>query len=285
MAFGQTRNRRRQDAQHRKDAVRAQVRTHGPGAVRTLCGVLLTAAVAWGAWQGRAWAVTSPSFALERVGFTGLTRAGEAELLRLGGVAPGQNLWRLDVAGVERAMLAHPWVREVEVTRQFPRGLSVRVEEHAPAAFVSLGDLYVVDEQGEPFKRLAAADALDVPLLTGLAREDWAKDPAAAKARLAAALEVARAYSAEAPPKRERLSEVRLLDDGGHALVAASGQEVVLGPSEPGEQLRRLFRVRAELQARGLRADVIRLDDRTRPGRVTVKLQGADPERGGPVTR
>lgn len=285
MAFGQSRNRRRQDAQHRKDAVRAKVRTHGPGALRTLGGVLLTAALAWGGWEGRAWALTTPTFALEHVGFTGLARATDAELVRLSGVARGQNLWRLDVGALERAMQTHPWVRSVEMTRQFPRGLAVQVEEHAPAAFVTLGDLYVVDEQGEPFKRLAAADALDLPLLTGVTREDWARDPDGTRARLAAALEVARAYAAEAPPRRDRLSEVRLLTDGGHALVAVSGQEVVLGPSEPGAQLRRLFRVRAELQARGLRADVIRLDDRTRPGRVTVKLQGADPERGGPVTR
>ena len=43
------------------------------------------------------------------------------------------------------AMAAHPWVRTVEVTRSLPDTLQLRVEERAPVALASLGDLYVVD--------------------------------------------------------------------------------------------------------------------------------------------
>ena len=36
-------------------------------------------------------------------------------------------------------------------------------------ALVSLGDLYVVDAEGAPFKRCSREDAVDLPLVTGVA--------------------------------------------------------------------------------------------------------------------
>ena len=65
----------------------------------------------------------------------------------------------------ERAMAQHPWVRSVEIRRRFPHGVNVLVSEHEPAAMVSFGDLYVVDLEGEPFKKLQSQDGVDVPLL------------------------------------------------------------------------------------------------------------------------
>ena len=85
-------------------------------------------------------------------------------------------------------MGAHPWVRSVEVTRGAPRPLQIEVEEHTPVAIVALGELYVVDADGEPFKRVSAAEALDLPLVTGVDRESAEGDPAGTAVRLREAL-------------------------------------------------------------------------------------------------
>ena len=233
-----------------------------------LLGVL--GSLGWVGLQLDAWASTSPRLALRTVNVQGLRRATEKELLRLAGVAPGMNLWSLDPAAVAQAMGAHPWVRTVEVTRSLPDTLQLRVEERAPVALASLGDLYVVDADGAPFKRVSPAEALDLPLLTGLTRERAEKDPAGTAASLREGLGVAEAYHRAF--ERPRLSEVQL-GEAGFELVTADGVRVVLGRDDLDGQLRRLQRVRDELQHRGLLAAAIHLENRVRPGWVAVQVQ------------
>ncbi|MCY1043441.1 FtsQ-type POTRA domain-containing protein [Corallococcus sp. bb12-1] len=285
MAFGKNKKRRHLDAAARNTAVTGAVRSHGPRVAKALGLTVATAALVWGGIELRAWARVSPRFALESVTFTGLERASRPELLKLSGLAAGQNLWSLDAAALAKAMGQHPWVRTVEVTRRFPRGVSVEVSEHAPAALVVLGDLYVLDEEGEPFKRVTPGDGLDLPLVTGLERDAYVADADAVRARFREALDVTRAYARLLPGRSERLSEVRL-ENSGLALVTATGQEVRLGAGDTEVKLQRLARVRRELSTRGLAAEIIRLDNRARPGWVAVRLSsGSDSVRSGGSTQ
>ncbi len=255
----------------RRRADGAASRAPGGRAVLRGLGLLaIFASLAWVGLQLDGWAASSPRFALRTVRVQGLRRATEKELLRLAGVAPGMNLWSLDAAAVAQAMGAHPWVRTVEVSRSLPDTLQLRVEERAPVALASLGDLYVVDANGAPFKRLSPADALDLPLLTGLAREAAEKDPAGTAARLREGLGVLEAY--QRAFERPWLSEVQL-GEAGFDLVTADGVRVVLGRDDLDGQLRRLRRVKDELQQRGLLAAAIHLENRVRPGWVAVKVQ------------
>ena len=284
MAFGKSKNRRRVDSAQQKEAVKGVVRTHGPSVLKGLLAAALTAALVWGAIELRAWALASPRFQLQEVNFTGLNRASRAELVKLSALAPGQNLFAMEVPVLEKAMLQHPWVHSVQVTRHFPATVSVEVVEHTPEALVVLGDLYVLNGEGEPFKRVTPGDGLDLPLVTGVVREDYVKDPAAVRERLKAALEVARSYSALKIGRHERLSEVRL-DGASLALVTVGGQEVLMGEGNTEAKLSKLTRVRRELSAKGLAADVIHLDNRARPGWVAVKLSSPVSERNGSSTQ
>ncbi len=280
MAFGKSKNRRRQDASERKEAVKGAVRTHGPGLLKAILLTALTLALVWGGIELRRWALSSPTFLLKETTFSGLQRATPGELLKLSGLTVGQNLWALDVGTLERAMSTHPWVRTVEVRRQFPSSVSVEVVEHVPAALATLGDLYLLDEEGEPFKRVQPGDTVDLPLVTGLDREGYLADEAGVRERFRQALAVAEAYAATQPGKRERLSEVRVTPEG-MVLVVADGLEVRMGEGETDAKLQRLARVRDELRARGLSAQVIHLDNRARPGWVAVKLSSPVSERSG----
>ena len=260
--------------------MKGAVRSHGPGALKAILLAALTCGLVWGGVELRRWALTSPTFLLKETTFSGLQRAAPGELLKLSGLTVGQNLWALDVGALERTMSAHPWVRTVEVTRRFPSSVSVEVSEHVPAALAVLGDLYLLDEEGEPFKRLQPGDRLDLPLITGVDRESYLGDEAGTRERYRRALAVVEAYAATQPGKAERLSEVRVSPQGT-VLVMADGMEVRLGEGETDAQLRKLARVREELRARGLSAQVIHLDNRARPGWVAVKLSSPVSERNG----
>ena len=267
MPPGPPRNRRRRLV--RPARLPGVVLTHAP---RLLLAVAALVALGVGAVRLDAWARQSAAFALRSVQLVGAERATEAELLALGGVQPGINLWALDAVEVARAMAAHPWVSSVEVRRALPDTLQIRIEEHVPAALAVMGDLYVVDAEGVPFKRVSGADALDLPLITGVSREEAAQAPEETAARFRVALNLLAAWARII--QHPGLSEVHL-EEGGLRAMDTDGQVVALASGAPDDALARLVRVRTELHQRGLTAATIHLENRVRPTWVAVQLAGA----------
>jgi cell division protein FtsQ len=174
---------------------------------------------------------------------------------------------------MEQALARHPWVARVEVRRAWPPALTVRVVERRAAALVELSGLYLVDEGGEPFKRAAAGDGLDLPLVTGLARADYVQRRAAVEPRLRGALALARAWQARGREALGRLSEIHLdPGDGTTIYVGEEGVQVRLGTGDLEAKLARLEQVLSTLGAEGRKAEVIHLDNRLHPSWVTVRL-------------
>jgi cell division protein FtsQ len=168
-------------------------------------------------------------------------------------------------------MTMHPWVERAEVARVFPSSLSVSVKEHVPVAVVVLGELYLIDSEGRPFKKVHGGEAVDLPLLTGLQREQFVDAPDAGRLQVRKALEIAVAYGRVDPSP---LSEIRF-SRYGLTLVTGTGQELHLGEGEIAEKLARLKEVRAELERRGLVAQVIHLENRARPNWIAAKVSTA----------
>lgn len=284
MIFRAKKNRRRVDVAKKTAEIKAVATSFAPAMLRALGVVVATAAIIAGAYFTWQWALKSPRFAITDITFAGNSHASNLELQRLGGLVRGQNLVALDALVVERLVAAHPWVKTARVDRRFPSAVSVKVTEHKAVAMVSLGDLYLLDADGEPFKRVQPSDALDLPIVTGIEREDYVSRHDDTTLRLTTALDVAASYATSALGKAAPLSEVHL-DLEGVTLVTADGQHLQFGDGAFDEKLARLVRVRQELKARSLSAVVIRLDNRARPSSVTVSLSTnnlvTSPERGG----
>lgn len=276
MALGRGKNRRRVDAAELAEARGLALRRAGRLFLRLAIAALLLGGTYFGALQLHRWATTSERFALSAITFAGTSRAAPAELARSAGLVKGANLFELDVAAARRAIEQHPWVREAEITRHFPASVSVRVAEHEPAAVISLGDLYLVNREGKPFKRLQPRDGLDLPLLTGVSRDEYVESPEQAAESFQRALAALDAYARA--EKAEPISEVHIAPRS-LTLITTSGAELRFGEDASAEKLARLSRVRAELARRGLTAEVIHLDNRVRPGWVAVKLSTSSSER------
>jgi cell division protein FtsQ len=269
-------NRRRLDISRTTTELKASARRHARTA-GTVAGLLAASvAVALAARAGWQWATTTPRLALTQIAVRGQAHATEAELLKLGPIVAGTNLLTLDAAALERALGAHPWVSAVTVTREFPSRLVVEVVEHRPRALLALGELYLLDEAGIPFKRLTVGDSSDLPLVTGVEREELLAKKQSTLTRLLQAVQVIEAYGRSATGARDALSEVHLSPDGV-TLTTSGGQEIRLGESPVEAALARLDAVRAELRGRALSADLIRLDNRARPTWVTVQLSSGKP--------
>lgn len=228
---------------------------------------------AWGSARGKEWLFSSPTFALERIGFEGTNRASQDELLRLSGLALGDNIFETDLSGAEKAMAGQPWVRAVAVERSYPRTLLVKVVEHEAAALADLGGLYYVSEEGKAFKKLAPGEDGDLPILVGVTRDEYVANEAEIERLFREALEALDVYHRAGLEQRAPVSEVRI--DRVEGLTFFCGREaaaVKLGTGDYQDKFSRLDKLLTELSRRGAKAEVIRLDNRARPGWVAVQL-------------
>lgn len=275
--FRSRRNRRKVDLAKKTSELKASVRHHGPAIAKALGATVLSAALGWGGWQGWGWATTTDQLSLRKIRVVGNARVTDAQVTRLGGLVLGSNLIAMDVGGVERALSSHPWVKSVSARRTLPDQLTVELMEHEPVALIALGDLYLVNADGQPFKRAQAGEGVDLPLLTGVEREALLSRADETRATIRRALSALDAYARSTASKGFGVSEVNV-SDSGLTLVTTSGQEIVLGDADVEPALERLARVRKELSARQLTAEVIRLDNRTRPDWVAVRTSN----RNGP---
>jgi cell division protein FtsQ len=253
---------------------RAALRSTMNGILRTLAAATVSAGLGFAAWQGWTWATRSDTFAVREVVFTGLVHAREPALAKASGLAPGVNLFRIDLAKAARALEAQPWVASARLERRLPGSVHVNITEHRPAALVRFGALYVLDEQGRIFKRVEPDDALDLPIIAGLSRDAWLDRKPELQLRLYGALHLLDTWQA-AGFKLASLSEVRLDEGGGFTLFDRGGgslQEVRLGASDISLELQRLAQVRAALARRGERATRIDLDNPARPDQAAATL-------------
>jgi cell division protein FtsQ len=240
--------------------------------VPPLAVVLLLGGLGWLGWTR---AVQGDLLRIGEVRFQGISRATAQELLELSPVQPGDHLLVADPALVEVALRRHPWVASVEVRRTLPPALEVKVTERRAAALVDLGGLYLVDSEGEVFKRALPGDGLDLPVITGIGRDDWVERRGEVEPLLTAALTLLDRWAERGLDRRAPVSEIHISAEYGTTLWAgADGLEVRLGHGALPEKLERLERVLAAVAAEGRRAEVLHLENRRRPDWVAVRFAG-----------
>jgi cell division protein FtsQ len=234
-------------------------------AARALAAVAALAGAAYGGQRAVRHVIASPRFAVREVQVSATTHAREDEVLALAAVNPGDRLLAVDTDAVAARVATHPWVAAARVRRVLPSVLAIDVTERQAVASALLGALYLLDPAGHPFKRATLAEADGLPVVTGVAREQYAAHRAATEAAFREALELLAAYRATPRPP---LSEVHIDPRYGFSLVLLDGGgEVRLGRGSWADKLGRLDQVVAALGPSG--PETIR----------AISLEGAGQER------
>jgi cell division protein FtsQ len=237
-----------------------------------------------GVGSAAAWRFLTRGEALQvrELRFAGSSRSTADELAALSPVKPGDNLLTADLEALEKALLRHPWVRRAEARRALPPAIDVEVEERTPAAVVELGGLYLVDRDAQVFKRAAPGDGLDLPVVTGLSRDAYVQRKGDIEPVLAGALALVEGYAAAGLAESRPIAEVHVdLEQGITLYVGEEGTQVRLGSGDLPQKLSRLKATLSALGAEARRAEVVHLDNRTRPTWVTVRMTGGVGEPGG----
>lgn len=279
--FARLRGRRAERAATRRSkrelaaATRTQHEGEGPSWTRRLtrAGLRLgiVGLVAWallvGGREVYEYATTSARFEARHLIYEPSEHVDDDTLRELIAIEPGTNILALDLAELSERVVAHPWVAEATVVRNLPDTLEIALVEHEPRAIVLAGKFYLVDTQGRPFKEVERGERGELPIITGIEREQLADADAREQAvtELERALEILDLYQSK---QRPRLGELHLGGDGSLTLYTAeSGTQLRLGRDEFAARLERWDALRVALGERADRLAVVHLDHESKPDR------------------
>ena len=246
---------------------------------RSLPALAATAAIATigtGVWLGYRFITTSERFAIVEIQIDGEHHLTEDQVRAALPVKVGDNVFATNLDSLANALRATPWIASASAHRELPDKLVSEIAEHAPAAVVELGELYLVDRGGHPFKRaqLDHGDGDDLPVITGISRASYEADPAGTAQTITLALAALSAWTAD--PSRPAIGEIYV--DAHRALTLRTydhATAIQLGPLASLPQLAARMAtfdaVWADLSdAERERASALHLDART--DQVTVAL-------------
>ena len=256
-----------------------------PGAIADACGravrralpavaaLAVIAALGGGVWAGHRWLTRSPRFAITEITVRGAHHVAAADLVAMLPIQVGDNVF-VGLAGVARAARAQPWIAAAEVRRILPHTIEIEIREHVAAAVVALGELYLADADGTPFKcaTLETGEADGLPIITGIDRATYATSPAAAAATVRDAIA---AFETWRTAPRPAIGEVHV-DPHGAVTLHTYDQAIAIQLGSPGSlgaglgaRMRTFDTARAGLsEGERARARAIHLD--ARPDHVTV---------------
>jgi cell division protein FtsQ len=269
-------NRRRRDPQEISRAFIAAVRRTLPALGWLTLTLLAGAATFYGTRSVYRAATTAQRLAIAEVEVNGAKRLTLDHVREIAGLHSGQNILTARLTEARAALLREPWIREAHVARQFPDHVRIDVLEREAIAQVELGGLYLIDEQGEVFKRADPQERIDLPIITGISRRSFESQSPEVAERLSTALSLLRSPLLGIEPGE--LSEIHFDSELGLTLFVGDPPTAVhLGEGRLKEKLWRYRRARAELQRRQLRASALYLDDERQPDHVGVALAGPTP--------
>ena len=143
----------------------------GRSSLAAACGITLAAAVWYGIPAGLHWAKSHPYFAIAKVELDGNRRLTRPDVLEWIGVQEGASVWDAMPSELQMRLESHPWIQRAGVLREFPRRVSITVQERRPVAVVRLDTLNYVDRAGHVLGPLRDDDSRDFPLITGFEDE------------------------------------------------------------------------------------------------------------------
>ncbi len=98
-----------------------------------------------------------------------LEHLNEQQIVNVSGLKFGDHLFMFSVDEINERMHHEPWVAKVAVRRKLPDAVWIYVTEREPIAYLNTTNgLYLVDTNGEVFKRASSAELFDLPVLSGV---------------------------------------------------------------------------------------------------------------------
>jgi len=217
---------------------------------------------------------TSEAFATRFIDVAGNERLASETVLQAAGLALGKNVFELSPEEAERRLLRHPWMATANVERRLPNSYRVEVTEREPVALLALDTLYLISSDGGVFKSMEDGDPSDLPVVTGMDPEAFARDRSLRTRLLVNVVSLLHDYRDAGLFRREPIAEIHVAPDESFSVyVGEDATHVRLGKAPFRLKLRRFRRVLDRMRKERLRPAYVYLDNVRRPDRVTVRAR------------
>ena len=202
----------------------------------------------------------------------------ESELLDLAKIDFKANLLNLDLQEVSRLLAQHPWVEKAKVRRDFSaKALIIEVQERIPRAWILLDELYLMDRNGEIFKKAEPKEKMNLPILTGVTPQEWRQKDPRIMELLRQALDLLENLEGRKVFSLQDVSEVHVSKTKDITLYTLQGGVPIrFGSGDYADKLNRLEKVLPDLRNKLKNVESLALNY---PKKVVVKMKESRPER------
>jgi len=132
-----------------------------------LAKIILVVACFYGIFSSYRFITHSPRFNINEINLVGHKRLSNEELSSWIGAIIGKNIFKLELDGVSKRLVEHPWIQSASARRVLPQGIYVEIKERTPFAKIQMEQIYVIDNYGV----LLGSDlrgANKLPTITGI---------------------------------------------------------------------------------------------------------------------
>jgi cell division protein FtsQ len=198
-------------------------------------------------------------FAISDVQISGHSQASEIDILGALGLDGASSLVGFDTVDAREKLAALPWVASAEVTKLYPNGLSLKIEERVPFAIWQHDEqLSLIEENGHIIVPFAHQEFAGLPLVTGVGAEREAKLLVPAIAAI--------------PELKSRVKAQMLIAGRRWDIRLDNGVTIQLPEGDPAEALSGLAKLDS---ATGLLSKDIEVVDLRVSGQMVVRLSEA----------
>jgi len=222
--------------------------------------------------------VTSPALAVCTVVVEGNQHLSANEVIEVCGIQDGMSLLRVDEDVVVERVGKLAWVvpGSVEVDKELPDTVVIRIKERSVGAILLENGAFLVDSAGEIFKEMSPEEyQADTLVVSGLEASRILRDGDKGARKmvqdnLTAAIRLHRQYKELGLDRYGEANEVEFDELHGFDLVTKAGQRFHFGFGDHDVKLKRLSVVLSDLASRGSPVGDVHLDNEADPGRVAV---------------
>lgn len=202
---------------------------------------------------------SSVGFAIEDVQITGHDQTSEIDIIGALGLSETSSLVGFDTLDARAKLVALPWIAAAEVTKLYPNGLALKIEERKPFAIWQHDEaLSLIEENGHVIVAFAHQEFAGLPLVTGNGAEREAKLLVPAVAAI--------------PELKSRVKAQMLVAGRRWDIRLDNGVTIQLPQGDPAEALAGLAKLDS---ATGLLSKDIEVVDLRVSGQMVVRLSEA----------
>jgi len=118
----------------------------------------------------------SNDFSIRQINIKGNNHLNNEEICKIAGINVNDNIFNINISILRAKLENNLWIKKAKVKRILPDTVEIDINEEIPCAKINFKDTYILNFQGNLFKKYEKKDALfDIPEITGLNYIDLSK--------------------------------------------------------------------------------------------------------------